>query len=356
MSSWVDKLRESTVIVVGAGGGGDVVTAYIFCKVLEDVVGARECMPLGVLWERWVTDPYPGPVSKDSIKNAELRRCVWVNEKTYVTRGKYSFKPHVTYVAEVLGREIPATTLEYGVEGTYKCFKELEDLYGKTFLLDLDVGGDILAEGWEENLWSPLADSITLAATARVNGLVGVAAPGADGELPQSLVMQRISDVLSMDGYVGVLGFWKHHRALYEGLIDRVKTEASRTPYLALKGEVGVKEIRGGSRVVDINATTLTVFLLRSEHVLRINKLAQRIGYTRSLAEAWIEARKLGIPTELDLEVIASKKYGVGPEASPDWNAVRSMLKNQYLKTSIVKKERGDEVAGWGSQVSPRGS
>lgn len=326
-NDYVTKLREAeNVVVVGAGGGGDVISAFIFCKILEDVIGVRECSPLGVLWERWVVDPYPGPVPVASIRNAKLSKCVWVSGDTYVMRGRYSFKPHTAYVAEKLKREIPAVTLERGVSGVYECFKELvRDR--ESILINLDVGGDILAEGREDNLWSPLADSITLAATAKIRGLVGVTALGADGELPQDILLQRISEVVSIGGYVGVLGLWVHHASFYEDLIDRVKTEASRAPYLALKGCIGSKKIRGGSRTININALTLVTFLLKSESVMKINKLAQAISYTSSLAEAWSISKRLGIPTELDLEIVASKKYGVGPEASPEWEVVRSVVK-----------------------------
>lgn len=332
MSSWVTVLRNSKVAVAGAGGGGDVVSAYILCKVLEDIIGTRECLPIGVLWERWVVDPHPGPVPRASLRNALLDKCVWVDEDTYVVRNGYEFKPHATYVAEALGTKIPAVTLEYGVEGVYRCFSELRS---EAIVIDLDVGGDILAEGWEEELWSPLADAITLAATERAGGLVGITAPGADGELPQETVLQRINKILQTGGYVGALGLWDHHKRVYETIIERVKTEASRAPFLALKGDVGTKSIRGGSRTVDVNVSTLMTFLLRSEQVIKLNKLAQRIKYTRSLAEAWVEARRLGIPTELDLEVVVARKYGVGPGITPEWNTVRTIVRGPTLKNSF---------------------
>ncbi|MEO3993796.1 MAG: DUF1152 domain-containing protein [Desulfurococcaceae archaeon TW002] len=327
MDNYVTKLRKAkNVVVVGAGGGGDVVSAFVLCKVLEEIVGVHECFPLGVLWERWVVDPYPGPIPVASVRNARLSKCVWVSGNTYVVRGRYSFKPHTAYVAEKLGREIPAVTLEGGVSGVYECFKELVG-NGENVLIDLDVGGDILAEGWEDNLWSPLTDSITLAATAKVGGFVGVTALGADGELSQDFVLQKINNVISIGGYVGVIGLWSHHVSFYEDLIDRVKTEASRAPYLTLKGFVGGKKIRGGSRTIEVNALTLITFFLKSESLMKINKLAQAISDTTSLAKAWSISRKLGIPTELDLEIVASKIYGVGPEASPEWGVVRSYVK-----------------------------
>ncbi|MEM4646697.1 MAG: hypothetical protein QXR11_04100, partial [Zestosphaera sp.] len=65
----------------------------------------------------------------------------------------------------------------------------------------------------------------------------------------------------------------------------------------------------------------------KSESVMKINKLAQAISDTDSLAEAWSISKRLNIPTELDLEVVASKIYGAGPEVSPEWEVVRSLIK-----------------------------
>ncbi|RLG76440.1 MAG: hypothetical protein DRO14_03725 [Thermoprotei archaeon] len=316
MVELVNELRKSGVAVVGAGGSGDVISAYVFCEVLRDLFGIERCLPAAILWERWFLDPYPGPIPKSLVRNAEAGKCVYVGPDTYVERcgGKYVFRPHAAVVAEVYGEHIPAITLEYGVYGIIECLHELMSS-GFRYIVALDVGGDILASGYEETLWSPLADSLTLAAVSEFNSLVAVLAPGADGELPQDYVMERVSEVMSRGGYIGALGLWKEHTRLYEEILPKARTEAGRVPYEALIGHLGVRSIREGTRRVQITPLSSLIFMLRTDAVIQLNKLAQELRSTGSLAEALKTAEELGVPTELHLEIEIAKRYGCGPES-----------------------------------------
>ncbi len=332
VDNWVIKLRGSKPIVLGAGGAGDVVSAYVFCEVLKDFFNVLDCLPVSVLWERWVLDPYPGPIPRSLIRNARVSKCVWLNQNSSVWRPNYVFKPQASIISEVLGREVPALTLEYGVEGCVECLSELVGLgYGP--IIVLDVGGDILAEGYEENLWSPLTDAVSLAAASRYESITVVLAPGADGELTQEEVLKKIEKLLRSGGYLGVLGLWNHHIKVYEKVLSKTVTEASKAPYKVLKGASGTEKIRGGSREVILNPITLIAFILKTHEVLKLNKLAANITTTKSLAEIIKIAKKLNVFTELDLELMIAKLYGVGPHAKPDWNLVKT-LKNR--KTSHI--------------------
>ncbi len=315
MAELISELRKSGVIVVGAGGSGDVISAYIACEVLRDLLSVERCLPAAVLWERWSLDPYPGPVPKSLVRNAEVRKCVYAGPDTYVERcgGRYVFRPHAAVVAEVCSERIPAITLEYGVRGIVECLRELVSS-GFKYVIALDVGGDVLASGYEETLWSPLADSLTLAAVSEFNSLAAVLAPGADGELPQDYVMERISEVMSKGGYIGALGLWKEHARLYEEILPKARTEAGRVPYEALLGHLGVRSIRDGTRMIQITPLSSLIFMLRTDVAIQLNKLAQELRSTRSLAEALKIAEELGVPTELHLEIEIAKRYGCGPE------------------------------------------
>ncbi len=316
MAELINKLRNGGVVVIGAGGSGDVISAHIVCEILNDLLGIKKCLPVAILWERWSLDPYPGPIPRSLVRNAEVRKCVYAGPSTYVERcgGKYVFRPHAAVVAEVRRGQVPAITLEYGVHGIVECLRELTSS-GFRYVVALDVGGDILASGYEEALWSPLADSLTLAAASRFDSLVAVLAPGADGELPQDYVIERISEVATRGGYVGALGLWKEHAKLYEEIIPKARTEAGRVPYEALLGRLGVRSIRRGTRRIHVTPLSLLIFMLRTDAVIKLNKLAQELRNTRSLAEALKISEELGIPTELHLEIEIAKKYGCGPES-----------------------------------------
>jgi hypothetical protein len=334
--SFLSMIRKSGVAVVGAGGAGDVISSYVMCEVLRDIYSAGRCVPVGVLWERWILDPFPGPVPASLIHNADLKDgCASVNPETYVVRGGFRFRPQAALVAEAAGIEVPGILLDGGLPGIRRCLQRLEAEGLKPILLD--VGGDILAEGHEQWLWSPLTDSLTLAAASDLSTYVIVLAPGADGELPPWYVMERIEEVAGLGGFEGVIGLWRRHLKIYERVIDRSRTEAGRIPYLALKGLMREDYMRRGSHPVDVNPTSPTAYVLEADKVIKINTLAQALKerQPQTLAEALKTAHDLGIPTELDLEIETAKTYGVGPNTHPDWNHIKQKTREKIITNTI---------------------
>jgi hypothetical protein len=309
----VRELFERSVIF-GAGGGGDVVSAYVLCELLRSTYGIRECLPGAVLWERWVVDPYPGPVPRHLIRGARVGECVYVGPGTYVERSGRVVRLTSAAVAEVAGVEVPAVTLERGALGVRRCFDELAAGGWRVALVD--VGGDVLARGSEEGLWSPLADSISLAAASGVGAPLVVLAPGADGELDPGYVVSRVAEVQALGGLYGVVGLWVDLVGVYERVLPRVASEASRVPYAALRGLVSGVSMRGGSRRAYIGPLSLVGFAMSSRVVAELSPLARAVAGSRSLAEAWKALNSLGVVTELDVEVELAKLVGCGREAS----------------------------------------
>ena len=309
----VRELFERSVIF-GAGGGGDVVSAYVLCELLKSTYGVRECLPGAVLWERWVVDPYPGPLPRHLVRGARVGECVYVNPGTYAVRSGRVVRLTSAIVAEVAGVEVPAATLEYGALGVRRCFEELVSEGWRVALVD--VGGDVLARGGEEGLWSPLADSLSLAAASEVGAPLVVLAPGADGELSPDYVVSRVAEVQALGGLYGVVGLWVDLVEVYEEVLPRVASEASRVPYAALKGWVSGVAMRGGSRRAYVGPLSLVGFVLSSEAVAMVSPLARAVAGSRSLAEAWRALNSMGVVTELDLEVELARLVGCGKEAS----------------------------------------
>lgn len=339
LAGLVDTLKSSSIAVVGAGGAGDVVSALVLCRVLADLFDVRACTPVAVLWERWSHDPFPGPIPRGLIRNARLNRCTYINRNSYVVRGgKYVFKPQASLIAEVIGREIPSITLERGVNGVLECLNELSEI-GYSFLILLDVGGDILAHGWEDELWSPLTDAMVLAAAskARLTSVVAVLAPGADGELPRDYVINRVNKFLKLGAYLGLLGLWREHIRFYEDVLPKSLTEAGKVPYDALRGSVGVKAIRNGSREVIVDVMSTAIYIFKVKELCNELPLPRALASTKSLAEAVKIAEELGIQTELHLEVEAARRYGCGPKArgAIDWVGIRSLVKERIRKLKL---------------------
>ncbi len=344
MVSLIDEWVESGVAIVGAGGAGDVVSAYVACRVLDDLFGVRDCVPVAVLWERWILDPCPGPIPRALIRGASTEGpCVMVNGDTEVTRCGRSFRPQASAVAGLLGSTVPGITLEFGAAGIRECLNHLMTRYGSVLLLD--VGGDILAEGWEEGLWSPLTDSLVLAAAANLpNTYVGIIAPGADGELPASYVLDRMALAARLGGFLGSIGLWRDHVSIYEEVLPLTHTEAGRAAYRALKGLIGYEGMRDGTRRAPAEPYSPIIYVFTAESILRINKLAQNLTNTRSLAEAAKKAEELGISTELHLETWIAKNVGCLKQPKPHhWKQAK-----QHLRTRNNDNRPGGQSSGVG--------
>lgn len=305
--SFIKLMKGGRVGVIGIGGGGDIASAYVLCRLFEDFFDVGSCTPIAVLWERWVVDPTPGPVPKVLVRNAELGECVYVCGDTYVSRGLYSFKPQAAVLASLSGCVVPSVTLEYGVSGFRRCLSELVRRYGIDLFVGLDVGGDVLARGWEEGLGSPLADSMSLAALTSFNSVIAVLAPGADGELPQEYVLSRVSELAREGGYLGALGLWSNYVELMERVTSAIETEASKVPLTALKGYNGHQTLRSGLRKAKVNIISTLIFIIKTQTLYKQSPLAQKITNSKNLAEAVKGAEELGITTEFHSELRKAK-------------------------------------------------
>ncbi len=331
-SNPVKMFENLRVGIIGVGGGGDIASAYVLCKVFKDFFKVGFCMPIAVLWERWVVDPMAGPPSKTLIRDAVIKECAYLTGKSYVSRGIYTYKPQASIIASLIGDVVPVITLEYGVQGYSKCLDELMSTYSLDCFVGLDVGGDILAEGWEDYLGSPLADAMGLAALSNFNSVIAVLAPGADGELPQDYVLSKISELARRNGYVGSIGLWTNHLGHMEEVTSRIETEAGKIPLIALKGFEGVQNIRGGLRKVKINIVSTILFLINTKVLYNSSKLALALSSTRSLAEAIKKAEDLGIVTEFHSEL----------------RRMLAMFSNKAYKLQRLSKDPGGQSSGVG--------
>jgi len=196
------------ILVVGIGGGGDVVGALAVGE-LAATLGTPTVVG-GLSWERLPIDPLPGPRRMSEITG--LHR---LNEHAGLagadTSGPGGFRFAESHMARHLDE--PVLLLDPGggpaavADGLQDAARQLDcDLVVLT-----DVGGDVLAHGDERGLSSPLADAVCLAAAPRL-AQRGVALQGAlfgagcDGELTPEEVLARITEVAEAGGYLGDWG------------------------------------------------------------------------------------------------------------------------------------------------------
>src|SRR5437016_2415210 len=158
--------RARRPLVIGMGGGGDVVGALATAELARRYDGAAPILG-GLAWERRPIDPVPGPRMVAEIEGAQQ-----------LAPGVLLAGPHT----RVRDREV-----------------------------FFDVGGDVLARGDEPGLRSPLCDAVMLAAAAQLGRLghevlVGLFGIGCDAELRPAEVLARLAEVAAADGLAGARG------------------------------------------------------------------------------------------------------------------------------------------------------
>jgi hypothetical protein len=291
------------VLVLGVGGGGDVVGALSVARLAQDF-GADFALG-GVAWERMPIDPRPGPRSQEEILGGKpLSETSILADETTTTIDGVPFAE--SRMAGFLCSQTVLIDITRGVPGAARGVLSAARALGCDATAFVDVGGDMIAKGSEPELASPLCDAVMLAAAGRVaQELPTVAAvfgPGCDGELSAEEVMTRLQPIARRGGWIGTWGLTPAVADQIEAAARVVPTEASLQAVRAARGEVGTVEIRSGRRRVELGpAGALTLFL---DVVIALEEapLARAVAEAEDIEAAREALARRGIRTELDYE------------------------------------------------------
>ena len=301
-----DLIRASSrALVIGVGGGGDVVGALATARFLE-FCGLEFALG-GLSWERYVFDPVPGPRNLSEVENVRaLHDYAWMaNAESRTTTGVYFAE---SKMSAVQGKEVLLIDINGGVGGVVEGLAAAMKEFKTDLLVGLDVGGDSLAQGHESGLRSPLADSIMLAAFADLEKrgwrtLWGVFGYGSDGELSVGEIEVALSKIAAAGGLLGAWSLTGKTATELEEVIKTVPTEASAIPVQCFRGALGESKIRSGQRTVRLTPlTTLTFFISSSILYETLSRPAQAVRACGSLEAANDALHAIGIRTELDFE------------------------------------------------------
>jgi hypothetical protein len=304
-------LRASRrAIVLGIGGGGDVVGALATARLCEQL-GLTTVLG-GIAWERLPIDPHPGPRSADEIVGGRplTKHVVLAGPDTRTPEGARFAEARM---AEYLGRDTLLIDVLAGPEDLAVSLHEAAHLLDADLVISIDVGGDVLANGSERGLASPLCDAVMLAATARLQGLGvkalgGVFGAGCDGELSLEEVLDRLFALAAAGGLQGVWGMPPEVVDELEEVVRRIPTEASAQAVRCARGEVGVTTIRGGRRQVTLSPLgALTFYFDPIRAVEHVATLASAVWDASTLEEANEILHKRGVRTEFDFERAATE-------------------------------------------------
>ena len=296
--------NSKKALLIGIGGGGDIVGTIPTADLLG-MFGVK-CVFGGLPWERSVFDPVPGPRKFEETKNVrKLNDVVWYANKDSVTSTGVRFAE--SGFSEVYGQETLLVGIDSGPEAIAHGILDAAQKLGADLVIGIDVGGDVIAQGNEPGLMSPLADSIMTAAFARLENeipsIIGLFGFGSDGELTHKELESSMKLILQQGGVIGSWGITHDALKRLDEVIAVVPTEASRLPALYAKGEFEETTIRSGTRDVSLSmASTVTYYFSPKILYEKFSKLAKCVSNCKSLEEANQALHSLNIYTELDIE------------------------------------------------------
>jgi hypothetical protein len=300
-----DILRTATkALVIGVGGGGDVVGTIPTARFLElfDI----SCVLGGLSWERFVYDPQPGTRTLEQVTSVRpLAPTVWLANAQTATISGIRFAE--SGVAALYDTETLLVDLSQGVPGVVAGLRTAMQALEADLLVGIDVGGDSLGCGSEPGLRSPLADAMMLAAWHRLSEtfpcLWGVFGYGSDAELTPQEIDAALSVVAQHGGLLGAWGMTPAVAAELQQVITHVRTEASAIAVECAQGAVGTKSIRDGTRSVALSPVCTVTFYLSPGVVYdHIAALARAVIDAPSLETANTVLCDLGIRTEYAFE------------------------------------------------------
>ncbi len=304
--------RARRPLVLGMGGGGDVVGALATAEFARLYDGAEPVLG-GVTWERSAIDPAPGPRTVAEIEGAdELAPGVLLAGPQTRVRDRNVYFAE-SRMAEFLEERTVLVDVHGGPSRIAEGLASASSKLGCDLLVFIDVGGDVLAQGDEPGLRSPLCDAVMLAAASLMHDaghrvLGGIFGVGCDAELSPDEVLQRLAKVATAGGLLGARGLTEPIAERLEGAIGLVPTEASAQAVRAFRGASGTATIRGGAREVHLTtAAALTFYFEIETTIAATGRLARSALGAGSLEEANDALHGLGVSTELDLERNAAR-------------------------------------------------
>ncbi len=303
--------RAQRPLILGMGGGGDVVGALATSEFARLYDGADPLLG-GIAWERRPIDSVPGPRSAGEIVGAEeIAPGILLASSQTRVRGRDMYFAE-SRMAELLGQKTVLVDILGGPATIADGLARAIDRLRCDLVVFIDVGGDLLAQGHEAGLSSPLCDAVMLAAASRLRALghsvlAGIFGIGCDAELTPPEVLAQLAVVAAAGGLCGARGLTGPVAERLEQAIDVVPTEASAQAVRAFRGASGLVAIRDGARTLELTTTAALTFYLDVDVTLQTAaRLARAVVGATSLEHANQTLNRLGVRTELDRETEAA--------------------------------------------------
>jgi hypothetical protein len=312
----------SETLLVAAGGGGDVIGAVMVAEALG--LTSRNTCVATIAWERLLVDPLPGPRAVADFEGLVNRDGSY--EIVSTTRARHPSRSLLPRLRTDLGYQLFLLDPCPGVVGLAYQLRQLRSsLSGTQSVLLVDVGGDLLANGTETGLRSPLCDALTLAGCAEMdpNTKVLIAGPGLDGELSLPEMRARFLDTnCVVEHTLTAVGESVSH------VLEWHPTEASAMLAASAMGIRGVVEIRDAGTQVELTLESPQIWTTSAADALA-SSVAQLVTGTTTLAEAEASVRQRLGWTELDHERIKAERLArdTPPDEGPSFDEVLTAVR-----------------------------
>jgi hypothetical protein len=294
-------------ILVAAGGGGDAITSAALSRALHL---AEQLVIMTYSWDRLMIDPLPGPRS-----TADFTGLRHLGPHTAEIVPDTKARPPAGSSLPRLATHLPVRLVlldpSAGAVGMALQLSATAELFAADTLTLVDVGGDVLTDGKDPGLRSPLADQLALAACLRT-GLptrLVIAAPSIDGELDQATLRTRL-DAAHAERLQPLTAV---DLAPVQGVFTWHPSEASGLLAAAANGSRGRVEVRDAGDQVVLTDDTPS---LHAIDLAEIRNTAPGAALTdsNSLTEASDIIRRLTGISEIDYETAKAAKRNGQPQ------------------------------------------
>lgn len=186
--------RATKILIIGMGGGVDIVSTLIVARILD----AEDKKIIFGSTHKWPFQSFSGLTKFNNSVG-------WVNSHTRLLIQERFAEP---YIAEKLNQEIVLVTQEHGVQGMSKDFNEFIASEKIDLVIFTDTGFDSIVTGDEDSLGSPRTDQSTLALAKNVKckKILSNLGFGVEPEISHYYILRNIARIVEKNGFLGASG------------------------------------------------------------------------------------------------------------------------------------------------------
>jgi hypothetical protein len=295
-------LTSKRVLIMGIGGGGDVIQAIPVINYLK-LLGVQEFYVGGVSCSWWTPDGHPlslepglsvyGPTIYD-VKALEPHET-WAPQMVGITKESNlkGRQPAEAVLADMIPGKKFTLGLQGGAAGMAESLKIAVERFQIELIVAVDIGSDSFHDGKEASkAHTSLVDFLSLGALIQqtVPVVYALAGYGADGEMQLDELDERVGRVMRAGGFLGSFGLTQRDAAeiltASEVYPDPVEAMSAR----AARGELGLKRVDTHGpwgTVIRVTPLTATVLCFDPRVVAEtVSTGILKLMHTTSLAEA----------------------------------------------------------------------